>query len=230
MAKADTLGKQPLRDGTGTSIKDYTSLLGVVAAGILGMSLLCITSAIALSAPNQPTSIVLEPGNIVDLAVNNINTVSALTVQALSTISFEETPILLPSRTPTSSPTVTSSPVIIPPTQIIQRQPTRTRAPRIPPTSTPRPLPTRTRTPLPTRTRTPLPPPTLTNTPPPPPTFTNTPLPPPDTFTPEPPPDTFTPEPPPDTFTPEPPPVTPETATPGAVEPIVNNTPTAGTP
>ena len=99
MAKADTLGKQTLlKDGTGTSFRDYTSLLGVVAAGILGMSLLCITSAIALSAPNQPTPIVLGPGSIVDLAVNNINTVSALTVQALSTISFEETPILLPSR------------------------------------------------------------------------------------------------------------------------------------
>ena len=214
MAKANTLGKQtPVRDGTGTSIKDYTSLLGVVAAGILGMSLLCITSAIALSAPNQSTPIVLEPGNIVDLAVNNINTVSALTVQALSTISFDSTPILLPSRTPTSSPTVTSSPVIIPPTQ---SQPTRTRRPRIPPTFTPRPPPTRT----------PLPPPTNTAVPPtftPIPSDTNTPIPP-DTNTPIPP-DTNTPVPP-DTNTPVPPDTnTPE---PTIVVPIVDGSPTSG--
>ena len=222
MAKAETFGKQTLvRDGTGNSIKDYTSLLGVVAAGILGMSLLCITSAIALSSPNQPTPIVLEPGSIVDLAVNNINTVSALTVQALSTISFEETPILLPSRTPTSSPTVTSSAVVVPPTQ---RLPTRTREPRIR-TSTPRPLPTRTAIP-PTRTLEPATntaiPPTLTpvpsdtNTPIPP--DTNTPIPP-DTNTPIPP-DTNTPVPP-DTDTPEPPPTIP-------VVPIVDGSPTSG--
>lgn len=223
MAKADTLGKQTLlKDGTGTSLRDYTSLLGVVAAGILGMSLLCITSAIALSAPNQPTPIVLGPGSIVDLAVNNINTVSALTVQALSTISFEETPILLPSRTPTSSPTVTASAFVVAPTQ---RQPTRTREPRIPPTSTPRP-PTRTAIPL-TRTSAP---PTNTNVPP-----TVTPIPDtptsiPDSPTPVPP--TATSEPPtsePPTATSEPPTSAPPPSdTPGVPEPIVNSTPTAG--
>ena len=64
MAKAEALGKNAGRgDGTGSSFRDYTSLLGVVAAGFLGISLLCITSAIALSAPNAPTPLALEPDN-----------------------------------------------------------------------------------------------------------------------------------------------------------------------
>ena len=78
MAKVETFGKQDGRgDGTGSSFRDYTSLLGVVAAGLLGISLLCVTSAIALSAPNAPTPLALEPASIVDLAVNNVNTVAA---------------------------------------------------------------------------------------------------------------------------------------------------------
>ena len=204
MAKAETFGKPAIsRDGTGTSFRDYTSLLGVVAAGILGMSLLCITSAIALSSPNQSTPFVLEPASIVDLAVNNINTVSALTVQALSTISIESTPILIPSETPTGSPTVTI-PVIS--SSATRPAPTRTRPPRTTSTSTPRPPSTITHIP-PTNTQvpptnTPLPPPTNTFTPLPP--DTNTPVPPPDTDTPIPPPDTNTPVPPPDTDTPPP--------------------------
>lgn len=180
MAKAETFGKPAIsRDGTGTSFRDYTSLLGVVAAGILGMSLLCITSAIALSSPNQSTPIVLEPGSIVDLAVSNINTVSALTVQALD-ISIESTPLLFPSKTLTSTP---SSPTTIPPviSSATKPPPTRTRLPRIPSTSTPQPPPTRTPLPPPTNTR--LPPPTNTFTPLPPPTDTPIPA---DTVTPVP--------------------------------------------
>ena len=181
MAKAEAFGKPVInRDGTGTSFRDYTSLLGVVAAGILGMSLLCITSAIALSSPNQSTPIVLEAGSIVDLAVSNINTVSALTVQALD-ISIESTPLLFPSKTPTYTP---SSPTAIPPviSSATKPPPTKTRVPRIPSTSTPQPPPTRTPLPPPTNTR--LPPPTNTFTPLPPPSVTNTPLPPADTVTP----------------------------------------------
>ena len=114
MAKAETMGRQVGRgDGTGSTYKDYTSLLGVVAAGFLGISLLCITSAIALSAPNAPTAMALEPASIVDLAVNNINTVAALTVQALS-VDNESTPFLLPSKTPTASPTATATLRVIP--------------------------------------------------------------------------------------------------------------------
>ena len=75
MAKAETFGKPPIkRDGTSASLRDYTSLLGVVAAGILGMSLLCITSAIALSNPDPANPIVLEPASIVDMAIQNLNT------------------------------------------------------------------------------------------------------------------------------------------------------------
>ena len=224
MAKAETFGKQTInRDGTGTSLRDYTSLLGVVAAGILGISLLCITSAIALSGP-QSTPIVLEPASIVDLAVNNINTVSALTVQALSTISIESTPILLPSRTPTASPSPTSRVFIT----FTPSQPTRTRPPRIPSTLTPKP-PTNTSIPP---SKTPIPstntsaPPSATNTLIPLPSDTNTPIPlPSDTNTPVPPDDTATTAPPDDTATTAPP---DDTNTPGAVEPIINNTPTPG--
>lgn len=178
MAKAETFGKSVIsRDGTGTSFRDYTGLLGVVAAGILGMSLLCITSAIALSSPAS-TPIVLEPASIVDLAVNNISTVSALTVQALSNISVESTPILLPTETLTASPTI-NGPVVVP--SSTKPPPTRTRPPRATSTSTPKP-PTKTSVPptntsLPPPTKTPLPPPTNTFTPLPPPTNTDTPVP-----------------------------------------------------
>ena len=175
MAKAETLGRG---DGTGSTYKDYTGLLGVVAAGLLGISLLCITSAIALSAPNAPTAMALEPASIVDLAVNNINTVAALTVQALS-VDNESTPFLLPSKTPTASASPTATLMVIP--TFTQRAPTKTRAPRIPSTATPKPPPTKTaippsqtnvpptNTPLPTST--PIPPtatvpPTATNAPP----------------------------------------------------------------
>ncbi|HZJ22441.1 MAG TPA: hypothetical protein VFD54_03970, partial [Anaerolineales bacterium] len=108
MAKAETFAKPPIRrDGTSASLRDYTSLLGVVAAGILGMSLLCITSVIALSNPDPANPIVLEPASIVDMAIQNLNTVSALTVQAVA-VSIDSTPTL--SFTDTAvppSPTLT---------------------------------------------------------------------------------------------------------------------------
>src|SRR6185503_13253639 len=171
MAKAGTFGKQPLRrDGTSASLRDYTSLLGVVAAGVLGMSLLCITSAIAISNPDPATPIVLEPASIVDMAVNNLNTVSALTVQAVS-VSIDSTPTLF--FTDTASPTLTSSPLPtstrVPPTSTRRPRATVTRVPptntpKPPPTKTPLPPPTNTPTPFPTDTDTPIPYPT--NTPP----------------------------------------------------------------
>ena len=195
MAKAGTFGKQPVRrDGTSASLRDYTSLLGVVAAGVLGMGLLCITSAIAISNPDPSNPIVLEPASIVDMAISNLNTVSALTVQAVA-ISIESTPMLLSTDTSIpASPTLTSS---AHPTAI-----------RITPTNTRRPRPTSTSTRVPP-TNTPMPAPTKTKTPIPPPTNTNTPLPSP-TFTPDPP--TFTPDPP--TSTPDPPTAEPPTPTP----------------
>ena len=202
MAKAETLGKPPIRkDGTSASLRDYTSLLGVVAAGILGMSLLCITSAIALSNPDPANPIVLEPAGIVDMAIDNLNTVSALTVQAVA-VSIDSTPTRRPTAV-LASPTLTSSAV---PTRI-----------RITSTVTRRPRPTATSTRVPP-TNTSLPP---TKTPVPP---TNTPFVPTNTHTSIPdtpiPPDTETPIPdtpiPPDTETPIPDtPIPPDTETPG---------------
>src|SRR5215207_8719688 len=167
MAKAETFGKPPIRgDGTSASLRDYTSLLGVVAAGILGMSLLCITSAIALSNPDPANPIVLEPASIVDMAIQNLNTVSALTVQAVAVSIDDSTPTPGASALP-PSPTLTPSafPTLPRFTSTVTRRPRATGTPtRVPPTSTPRP-PTNTPLPSPTRTRTPIPTPVDTNTP-----------------------------------------------------------------
>ena len=163
MAKAETFGKPPIkRDGTSASLRDYTSLLGVVVAGILGMSLLCITSAIALSNPDPANPIVLEPASIVDMAIQNLNTVSALTVQAVA-VSIDSTPTLSATAV-AASPTLTSSafPTLPRFTSTATRRPRATSTPmRVPPTNTPRPP---TNTPIPSSTKTPIPPPTHTNT------------------------------------------------------------------
>ena len=168
MAKAETFGKPLIKkDGTSASLRDYTSLLGVVAAGILGMSLLCITSAIALSNPDPANPIVLEPASIVDMAIQNLNTVSALTVQAVA-VSIDSTPTL--SATAIAAPqTLTSSafPTLPRFTSTATRRPRATSTPtHVPPTNTPRPP---TNTPIPSPTNTPIPPP---------PTHTNTAIPP----------------------------------------------------
>src|SRR5687767_8993220 len=181
MAKAETFAKPPIRrDGTSASLRDYTSLLGVVAAGILGMSLLCITSAIALSNPDPANPIVLEPASIVDMAIQNLNTVSALTVQAVA-VSIDSTPTLFFTDTAVPpSPTLTSSafPTLPRFTSTATRRPRATFTPtRVPPTNTPRPP---TNTPLPSPTRTLVPSPTNTRIPSP----TNTPIPIPTTTTP----------------------------------------------
>ena len=165
MAKAETFGKPALRrDGTSASLRDYTSLLGVVAAGILGMSLLCITSAIALSNPDPANPIVLEPASIVDMAIQNLNTVSALTVQAVAVSIDDSTPTLSFTDTSSPTPTLTSSafPTLPRFTSTATRRPRATSTPtRVPPTKTPLPPPTKTPLPPPTKTPTPLP----TNTP-----------------------------------------------------------------
>src|SRR6185503_3847645 len=154
MAKAGTFGKQPLRrDGTSASLRDYTSLLGVVAAGVLGMSLLCITSAIAISNPDPANPIVLEPASIVDMAIQNLNTVSALTVQAVA-VSIDSTPTLFFTDTSSPTPTLTSSahPTPIRITSTNTRRPRPTSSPaHVPPTNTPKP-PANTTIPSPTNT------------------------------------------------------------------------------
>lgn len=174
--------------------------VGILAAGAIGISLLCSVSAMAMGDLNRYVSITLVPLNIVDLAVANFQTAAALTEQVVT--AFVPTETLVPTNTD-SPPSLTPEPtetqrrfVTITPTL-----PRRTREPftatTVPSrTPTPRP-PTRTQIPTATRTRTPTPrPPTFTATnipntptdtsvPPtdPPPTDTNTPVPPPPTDT-----------------------------------------------
>ena len=155
------------------NLKHYIDLLWVVAAGAVGVSLLCVTAGIALANPH--TSAVLQPPSIIQIAVDNVNTAAALTVEAFPQELI--TPTLNPSNTQvpaslTFSPTVT----LIPPTVTTTKT-------FIPITSTNRPRqvgnsnsnPVITPTWVPTQTSSPLPPPTWTNSPIPPPTDTNTP-------------------------------------------------------
>ena len=217
------------RRATRGKAREYIGPLGILAAGAIGLSLLCSVSAMAMGDLNRYVPITLEPINIVDLAVSNFQTAAALTEQIVTAFVPTETlvptstdspPSLTPQPTDTQRRFVTITPTLprrtrIPPTQTAVVIPSRT------PTSRP---PTATRTPVPptvTRTRTPtsIPP---TNTPtnlPPSPTETN----PPQT------PDTSTPPPQtPDTSTP--PPQTPDTSTPQPTSenPVLVVSPTPG--
>ena len=179
-------------------IRQYAGPLTVLAAGAVGFSFFLIVAAAAITSPRAPNAsqIDLEPQSLVDSAVSNMNTMAALTVEAVS--QYIPTATVTPSRT--SVPTETEAP-----TFTATLHPTRT---RIPPTRTREPSdppPIRTATSLPTRTATPEPTFTSTSIP----TFTDTPIP---TDTPEPPPTdapvpTDTPEPS-LTNTSEPPPAT----------------------
>ena len=196
------------RRASRVKIRDYRGLLAVFVAAALGISLLCSVSGMAIQDLNESTTAVaLQPADIVEAAVSNLNTAGALTKQA-----FAE---LIPTSTPTRPPTITSSPTatVAPITPTAFRfptlsGPTRIRRPRPDATNTPVPPPTRTSTPVPPPTRTPTPLPTRTpvpptNTPPPTPTYTDIPPPTP-TVTEIPPPtptDTEIPPPPPDTPT-----------------------------
>lgn len=167
-------------------IKQYAGPLTVLGAGAIGFSFFLIVAAAALTDPRTPTEsqINLEPQNIVDSAVSNINTMAALTVESVSQYIPTATITPSPSNVPTDaeSPTYTAT---VRPTRT-RLPPTRTREPSdsLPRTATSVPtlistttsLPTLTDTPLPTFTETPDPP---TNTPDP----TDTPVP---TDTPEP--------------------------------------------
>ena len=208
--------------------KDYSGPLGILAAAAIGLSLLCSVSAMAMGDLNRYVSITLEPLNIVDLAVSNLETAAALTEQAVTV--FVPTETLVPTSTAslTPLPLDTSTSTLVP-TRV---QPTATRREREAPTKTSAPPPTKAPTHVPTRTPTPVPPtatktdvpPTETNTPVPPPT--DTPVPPP-TDTPVPPPtDTSVPPP-----TPQPTVETPATAAPAqATNPSGPDTSPSATP
>jgi hypothetical protein len=162
------------RRATSVRVRDYAGPLGILAAGVVGFSLLCSVSAIAMSDLSNIVHVTLEPLNLIDMAANNLNTAAALTQQVVTVFVPTETvpPTGVASLTPQPSDTA------VRPSSTPQ-QPTRTRRPRdiistTAPTRTSAPAPTNTpvptATPLPTRTYTPVP----TNTPVP----TDTPVPP----------------------------------------------------
>ena len=175
------------RRATRVRAREYTGPLGILAAGVIGISLLCSVSAMAMGDLNRYVSITLEPIKIVDMAVSNFQTAAALTEQIVTV--FVPTETLVPTSTD-SPPSLTPQPTDTQ-RRFVTITPTLPRRTRVPftatfvpsrtPTSRP-PTATRTRTPVPptvTRTRTPtsIPP---TNTPTdPPPTDTNTPVTPP---------------------------------------------------
>ncbi len=171
--------------------RDYAGLLWIFAASMLGFSMFCATSAIALSDPNLPTPIVIEARDIPNLAFSNLNTAAAQTAEAFAKLVATGTPTdtFTPSPTWTSSPTATSTA-----TRVIIN-PTRTATIKVenPPTVI---LPTSTRTPRPTNTAVVIV--TVTGTAISTEAPTETPVPEPPTDTPEPPPpaDTDTPNPP----------------------------------
>ena len=180
--------------------REYGGPVGVLAAGVIGMSLLCSVSAMAMGdLRNYFPIITIEPLNILDLAVSNLETAAALTEQAVTV--FVPTQTLVPTATLSMTPLPSDTST---PKRFVTVTPTRTRRPR--PSNTPMVVPSKTSTHIP---------PTQTDIP-----ITPTDTPEPPTLTPEPP--TLTPEPP--TLTQEPPTLTPEppTATDVPTEP---NTP-----
>lgn len=219
------------RRATRGKAREYIGPLGILAAGAIGLSLLCSVSAMAMGDLNRYVPITLEPINIVDLAVSNFQTAAALTEQIVT--AFVPTETLVPTSTD-SPPSLTPQPTDTQ-RRFVTITPTLPRRTRIPPTQTAVVIPSRTptsRPPTATRTRTPVPP-TVTRTRTPtsiPPTNTPTNLPPSPTET-NPPqtPDTSTPPPQtPDTSTP--PPQTPDTSTPQPTSenPVLVVSPTPG--
>jgi hypothetical protein len=174
-------------------VRDYGGPLGVLLAGIVGFSLLCSVSALAMSDLNNYSPVTIEPLNIVNLAVSNLETAAALTEQAVTIFVPTETRTVIPTKTLSPSLTPVPSDTPRPFITITPTVPRRTRPPAtptsVPPTRTPIP-PTNTsvptNTPIPTDTNTPIPPPTDTQPPPP----TDTPIPPPTDTKPPPPTDT----------------------------------------
>ncbi len=182
-------------------IKDYAGPLRVLAATVIGFSLLCSISALAMNDLNSQDRSAMESLNIVDMAVDNMSTSAALTQQAVTAFVSTPTLTVIPtdtaSLTPAPSDTATSVPSNTP------RAPTSTRRPRSA-AATAQLFPTRTRTALPTATKTPIPP-------------TDTPLPPTNT---EPPP-TDTPLPPTDPPPTDPPPTDPPPTDPPPTDPPI---------
>jgi len=206
MAKLVAPGIQVQRQTTAVPearINQYVQLLWVVAAGGLGIALLCVAASIGLADTNLSASAALQSRGIVDLAIANVNTAQALTVEAFSAILPALT--AFPSNSPTVNPTFTiTTTASFTPSVIASRTsismtrtrrpgegfffptstqiflPTHTNTSQPPPTITMTFVPTETSTssPVPTvSTKTPKPTRTRTSTPVPPPTNTVTPVP-----------------------------------------------------
>gem|GEM_PF-1034836 len=195
MAKLVAPGIQVQRQTTAgqeAHINHYVQLLWVVAAGGLGIALLCVAASIGLADTNSSASAALQSRGIVDLAIANVNTAQALTVEAFSAILPALT--AFPSNSPTVNPTITiTTTASFTPSAIASRTSislTRTRRPGegfFFPTSTQIFLPTQTNTSqppstitktfVPTGTSSPAPTPTVKITKTPKPTRTPTPTP-----------------------------------------------------
>ena len=155
--------------------REYSGPLGILAAGAIGLSLLCSVSTMAMGDLNRYIPITLEPINLFDLAVSNFGTAAALTEHIVTV--FVPTETLAPSSTPVPESVTPASTDT--PRRFVTITPTATR--RVRATLTAVAVASRTPTKAPTRTPTHRPP-TLT------PTRTRTPIPPdPDTPTPTPP-------------------------------------------
>src|SRR5688572_19489472 len=118
MAKLVAPGIQVQRQTTAAPeapINQYVQLLWVVAAGGLGIALLCVAASIGLADTNLSASVALQSRSIVDLAIANVNTAQALTVEAFSGLLPELT--AFPADTATSNPTftITSKASLTPP-------------------------------------------------------------------------------------------------------------------
>ena len=168
MAVQSALGtaSEVQRRATRVKAREYSGPLGILAAGAIGLSMLCSVSALAMGDLNRYIPVTIEPINILNLAVSNLETAAALTEQAVTV--FVPTETLMPtgtsSLTPPQAPSDTSTPL-----RFVTITPTlarKTREPSTPiiyasPTSIP---PTRPPTKPPTKTNTPIPPTTAVPT------------------------------------------------------------------
>jgi hypothetical protein len=141
--------------------KDYLPLLGIVAAAVLGVSLLCGAAVVGIGDINNAVTIGTPSAGLVDFVISNMNTMIVETVQGFSQPDPGTNTVTL---VPTNTVVLFNTSARFPLATLIQ--PTRTARPRPPATATYTPIPVPTKTPPPpppTKTQTPLPP-TLTPT------------------------------------------------------------------
>ena len=122
--------------------REYAGPLRVLAAAVIGFSLLCSVSALAMNDLNRHDRNAMEPLNIVDLAVENLSTSAALTQQAVT--AFVPTPTVVPTDTVSLTPLPSDTATVL--SFSAPSQPTSTRRPRST-TDTPLPPPTNTEPP-----------------------------------------------------------------------------------